>query len=246
MGPFSELGPLDVQLLERDEIFARKSGLLTHSALEALKHETFDFYEWFLLNIKARSGDNISFPLASEVAADVTSEIMTAIAGQLSPTVLGSDYRDLRVAVEYGVRLASMSGNIDNSAIQQLTENYPSHDFIIDIHEARTLFRSVDEAGDNLYRLLTFIGNFVYREHEKGLVVSLTSMMEESGVDDDDDPNESAENASVDDSAAPDCSGVDESKQGGASIAGGSSSERGRVEDHKRRRRKSDPDEDGG
>lgn len=180
MTDFSELGPLDVQLYEKDEIAARKSGLMIHSAFEALKSETFDLYEHVLLSIKQRSGDNVSFPVASNIAGEIASKAMAPIYQQISPLSLGSDYRDLRVAIEYGNRLAINSNNIEFNGIKFLTEHYPSHDFIIDIQEARQLFKNVDEPSDNLYKIIRHFADFVFTPREEGIVICLNSISESS------------------------------------------------------------------
>lgn len=186
MTPFSELGPLDVQLYERDEIGARKSGLLTNSAFEALREETFALYEHFLLHIKMRSSDNISFPLASEVAGDLAAQMMATIYAQISPNILGSDHRDLKVATEYGRRLAAVSQNIDTSAIMILTEGYPSHDFIIDQQEASQLFTNVESPEPSLFELISHLSEFVFIEREEGFVVCLTSLLSQENDDETD------------------------------------------------------------
>jgi hypothetical protein len=173
MGPFSELGPLDVQLYERDEIGARKSGLLSHSAFEALKREAFELYEHVLLSIKQRSSDNISFSLASDVSSEMASRLLAPIYEQISPNVLGSDYRDLRVAIEYGRRLAAVSSNIEMQSIVWLTEHYPSHDFIIDKSEAEQLFNVVDSPDGSLFELIRHIPDYVFVEREEGAVIWL-------------------------------------------------------------------------
>ncbi|TPK38716.1 hypothetical protein [Mesorhizobium sp. B2-5-3] len=184
MGPFSELGPLDVQLYERDEIFSRKSGLLSHSAFEALKRETFDVYEHILLSIKARSGDNISFSVASAVAGEMTTGLLAPIYEQISPTGLGSDYRDLQVAVHYGQRLAMYSGNIEPAHVDWLTENYPSHDFIIDEEEARQMFKNIDGPTDALWKLIGTFAEIMLSEREDGLVLRLSDIASEVANDD--------------------------------------------------------------
>lgn len=187
MGPFSELGPLDVQLYERDEIFSRKSGLLSHSAFDALKQESFALYEHFLLSIKARSGDNISFPVASSVAGEMAAGLMAPIFEQISPNVLGSDYRDLQVAIHYGERLAAYSGNISSGGVRFLTENYPSHDFIIDKQEADELFEKVDEPTQSLWKLIGTFSGFVLSEKQEGFVFRLSSFTESSTEEGDQD-----------------------------------------------------------
>lgn len=184
MTPFSELGPLDVQLYARDEIGARKSGLLNHSAFEALKSEAFELYEHFMLSIKHRSGDNISFPLASDVAAEMAARMMSPIFEQVSPDALGSDYRDLQVAVEYGERLGNFAGNIKPWQIDYLTNHYPSHDFIIDKWEAMDLFENVDGPSPALWDLISALSSVVFSEQREGAVHCLTNF------DTEDDENE--------------------------------------------------------
>lgn len=224
MTPFSELGPLDVQLYARDEIGARRSGLLNHSAFEALKIETFELYEHFMLSIKARSGDNISFPLASEVAGDMASRLMEPVFGQVSPEALGSDYRDLQVAVHYGQRLAQHGGNIGNIQVNSLTNDYPSHDFIIDLWEAKQLFSVVEEPEPELYKLISILSNFVFSEYEDGMVACLTSLQydnqgEENAEDSREDGGEG--DVGLDDSAAADSGGLDPEVSEGTEAADG-------------------------
>ena len=55
MTPFGELGPLDVQILKRDELFERRSGLIKNYALEELEQISFRLFEYFMLNIKQGS-----------------------------------------------------------------------------------------------------------------------------------------------------------------------------------------------
>lgn len=210
MGQFSELGPLDVQLYERDEIFSRKSGLLSHSAFEALKHETFQVYEHILLQIKQRSADNISFPVASSVAEEITSRVMAPIYEQISPNVLGSDYRDLQVAIHYGQRLALHSENITFDGVRVLTEHFPSHDFIIDAEEASALFRHVEEPDHALWKLIGTFGNFLLSESDAPVVLRLSDIVDEPAEDanDEEDEADSAtsglDGGTIDDSQGPD------------------------------------------
>ena len=75
MSPFGELGPLDAQILKRDELSERRSGLITNYALEELERVSFNLFEHFMLKIKQRGG-SISFKMASEIAANITSEMM--------------------------------------------------------------------------------------------------------------------------------------------------------------------------
>lgn len=163
--PFGELGPLDVQLAKRDELFERRSGLLTNYALQELKEHAFGLFEHFMLSIKAR-GPNISFKMASEIAGKVTGEIMRNVYDHVNIESIGEDARNLSVASEYCARLASKSDNLRKGCIERLVHGYVSHDFVIDVEEARTLFRRVEIPTDTLYRLL--------EEHQQDLMVPTT------------------------------------------------------------------------
>ena len=63
MGDRGELGPLDVQLEEPDEIGASQSGLVTTQALASLKEESFDVFETNFL------GDGNPDPQPNDVVA---------------------------------------------------------------------------------------------------------------------------------------------------------------------------------
>jgi ClpP class serine protease len=71
MSPFSELGPLDVQLAKRNELGEYKSGLVTKAALEKLRDEALRFWENFMLEIKRKGGRNITFDTCANIATAV-------------------------------------------------------------------------------------------------------------------------------------------------------------------------------
>lgn len=173
MDSFSELGPLDVQLLQANEIGSRKSGLLTRSAFEALAEASLELFETYMLNITMRSGGLVSFRLASDISASLTSQLMAPIYSQINPNVVGSDYRDLNVAVDYGERLSQHGGNAKTGTIQKLVRGYPSHDFIIDDEEARSLFRSVDTPSEKIYEVVRKLASVTYKEARTPLVMRL-------------------------------------------------------------------------
>ena len=197
------MGPLDVQLPKENEIFARRSGLLMRSSFESLQEVAFELYEQFMLKITLQSGGLVSFKVASELSASVASSLLAPVYSQINPDIVGSDYRDLNVALHYGIRLASKAGNIGSDAVRHLVHSYPSHDFIIDSEEANDLFVNVDNPSEGLYDLLGLLGDFAYVEQERALVSSLTV-----GPDDDKEESDGAEakseEESVDETAAVD------------------------------------------
>lgn len=196
MDPFSELGPLDVQLYKPDEIAVRKSGLLSKSTFESLADVAFDTFENIMLKITLKSDELISFKVASEVSAEIVSNVMAPIYAQLSPDVIGSDYREMSVALEYGRRLAGFGGNISLANVTHLIHHYPAHDFIIDDAEAATLFHRVGDPSDGLYDLVALLGNSVYDQARSPQLRSFSG--DESPTEADADENEGDENGQND------------------------------------------------
>ena len=154
ISPFGEIGPLDVQLPQKDEIFGRRSGLTTRTAIKDLHTHAFELFETFMLQIVGASDGNISFKLAAEVAARVTGNYMAKLYEQINPDALAQDYRDLNVATEYCKRLNRYADNISEDSITRFVNEYPTHDFVIDLEEAKTLFKRVELPTRTLYMLM--------------------------------------------------------------------------------------------
>jgi hypothetical protein len=173
ISPFGEIGPLDVQLPERDEIGERKSGLTMRSALEDLRSQSFELFSDFMMEIKGRSGSNVSFRLAAELARDVTIGLMGNIYGQVHPDVLGKDFRDLSIATKYGDRLNKKFGNLKADGIARLVHEYPSHDFVIDHEEAAEIFERVELPSAKLWDLVKRRRNQLMVPKVKNYVVEI-------------------------------------------------------------------------
>lgn len=183
ISPFGEIGPLDVQLPERDELGERKSGLTMRSALEDLQERSFELFSQFMMGIKASSSNNISFRLAAELAKDITAQMMGNIYSQVHPDVLGKDFRDLTVATKYGERLNKKFGNLKSEGIERLVHGYPSHDFVIDHAEAEEIFERVELPSDRLWELLKRRRNQLMVPKVKNFIVELETWPEASATE---------------------------------------------------------------
>jgi len=64
--------------------------------------------------------------------------------GQIDPERLGEVQRAITVANVYGNRLNK--SNLKRGALEKLVQGYPTHGFVIDIDEAKTLFNKVRSA----------------------------------------------------------------------------------------------------
>jgi len=182
ISPFGEIGPLDVQLPRRDEIFGRRSGLTTRAAMTDLSTRTFEVFEEFMLGIIERSSGNVSFKLAAELSARVASQVMSEIYNQMNPETIGRDYRDLRVATEYGERLNRRYQNLKPDMIQRLVHEYPSHDFVIDLEEAKGLFERVSLPSARLFQIMAERANDMMRPRTEGSLVEMLTAPSEGAV----------------------------------------------------------------
>lgn len=204
MNDISELGPLDVQLRQRDEIGEIRSGMVIRTALEGLTEETFALFEHVMLSVKQKSRNTVSLEVSSRIATNLTAQVMAPIYAQIDPHNLGTDLRDLNVATAYGRRLSKYGKNVRNRTIDRLVEEYPSHDFIIDKEEAEDLFHKVDDLSADVNRLVVSLGRAVYSPQSPHVVKRLDRLVE--------DPNEETEE--VDASHTPVDGGRQEPRNG--------------------------------
>lgn len=143
MGERGELGPLDVQLSEKDELARSGSGLEIFTSLNVLTETAFRAFETFLFETVRRSGGNITTRTAAKIATELTIGIVAPMAEQIDPVRLGHEQRAMSIASRYAERLG-----VREVAIQQLTLGYPSHEFVIDREEAEKLLENVREPNE--------------------------------------------------------------------------------------------------
>lgn len=146
----SELGPLDVQIRKSDEIFELGSGLDVLQGLEHLKSSAADAFEDYLLKLSTKIG--LSTRSASRIAADLTKVLIEPISSKIDPNRLAEMQRAISIAYEYGNRLNQKGEILKPNALEKLVLGYPSHGFVIDRKEAKTIFNKVEKPeGDLLF-----------------------------------------------------------------------------------------------
>ena len=143
MADCAELGPLDVQFYKKDELGELASGLVLPEALEALRDNAFQMFESYMLDIKKRSANLITFKTATDVAVKMAVGLYEPIFRQMDPMQIGELNRSMSVARAYGERLRVKSANFDQETLRLLIGTYPSHSFVIDRREAELLFEHV-------------------------------------------------------------------------------------------------------
>jgi hypothetical protein len=140
-----ELGPLDVQMMKKDDLVQRQSGLTVMAALEALHDKAFLAYEKYFLETTAKGGGNITVNTAADIATKLATGLFAPLYQQIDPLLVGEAGRALSVADSYGRRLLESGGNSSLPALKFLATDYPSHGFVIDREEASMLFSQVRE-----------------------------------------------------------------------------------------------------
>ncbi|WP_444914659.1 hypothetical protein [Microbulbifer sp. TRSA007] len=138
-----ELGPLDIQLSKKDEIFELASGLDISQAIAAIQSASMVTFRHLLFELKLEGG--LGTKLAAELASNLTSGLFAPIAAQIDPIRLGEHQRAMNIADAYGQRLNRKFSNTTDEQIRQLLSAYPTHGFVIDRKEAAELFSRVRE-----------------------------------------------------------------------------------------------------
>lgn len=147
LGDLGELGPLDVQLTKPDELIPTSSGLDIFQAMGVLTNSAFEAFQQYLVNIIANSDGHISAKTSAEIARELAVGLFAPMTGQIEPERLGEVQRAINIANVYGDRLNQKGrSNLKKDALERLVQGYPTHGFVIDIDEARTLFNNVRQA----------------------------------------------------------------------------------------------------
>ena len=140
-----ELGPLDVQMSKKDELWEMQSGLTVMDTLSALQDNALNSFEKFFLEILAKSGGTITLKTAAQIGTEMTTGLFRPLYSQVDPLHIGEAGRAMSIAGHYGKRLLNHGGNIGTKELEFIMSEYPSHGFVIDRQEANTLFKNVRE-----------------------------------------------------------------------------------------------------
>lgn len=170
MSDYGELGPLDIQIGKKDELWETDSGLTVLTAIKALEEKSFELFESCFLNLKGRSGGKITLKTATEMASKLAIGTIAPIVAQIDPLHVGEVSRAMNIGMEYGRRLAKTSKNTKDTledTLQRLSNDYPSHGFVIDREEAKDIFNIIREPTvreEHLLNLLSYLSKVPNRD----------------------------------------------------------------------------------
>lgn len=176
LSDFGEFGPLDVQLGKKDEILESMSGLNITQALNSLNARTLDFFRNSLVDLRSGSKGQISTKLASEIATNLAIGVYDKIYSQIDPVQLGAIERAIHIASDYGDRIKKE--NVKPHTIDRLVSRYPSHNFVIDLKEAKELFKQVREPNKIEEELGECISHVTRDQADKSIILKLNAIKE--------------------------------------------------------------------
>ena len=172
LSDFGEFGPLDIQLGKRDELFETVSGLNITQALDSMNIRAQDMFRSTLIDLKSGGRGRLSTKLAAEISSNLVTGLYKNIYAQIDPEQLGSIERSIHIASDYCMRLKTE--NVKKDTVDKLVSGYPSHNFVIDLDEAKNLFNNVRMPDDTEEELAKCI-SFVTRDPAKDAFVSKMS-----------------------------------------------------------------------
>ena len=187
------MGPLDFQILKKDELGERLSGLTLKIAMGELRAQTYDTFEQFLFRLKRQFRSQLSPRMAMDVAAKMATDLYSEVYKQMDPLKIGEDVRAMHIAEHYGDLLSRKSGNVKQGAIQRLLETYPSHSCVIDRDEASELFTSVKEPNDRQQALLDMLEDDARFAEDAVVLVLSTTIKQQKEREDIDTPTKRAD-----------------------------------------------------
>ena len=150
---FGELGPIDLQILEKDTDFMDSSATL-RAALNAIRDHSFEAFDHFMGELGRHP--SMTLQTRSDISTKLTNEIHASISGKIDPQDLGKMHRHLKLCYEYGKRLSARAGNINPEGVRRLVYDYPQHGFVIDRYEAMSELFS-NKIGEGLEGFLEIV-----------------------------------------------------------------------------------------
>lgn len=159
IGDGGELGPLDVQVKNPNEMQGRNSGLDIQQALYAIDNHAASVFFKFLRALKNQVG--LSTRLAGELAIKLAIGQAEPLYSQIDPLRIGELQRAMTIAKSYGEKLSEKSDSLIGNALEMLAYGYPAHSHVIDRKEAKKLFANVHDMTAGEYALYSERSHFM-------------------------------------------------------------------------------------
>jgi hypothetical protein len=181
MGDLGELGPLDIQLSKKDELWEFSSGLNVDAAILALQETADKMFFDYLHRIKQRNS-SVTYRTAADISVELTSRLLSPIYAQIDPAEIGENSRSMDITKNYAKRLDEVSKNfISPKTMNFLVESYPDHGFVIDRTEAAEIFKIVKPATKEMGELEEALGKLAHDpiDWERGIQYEVRFLTDE-------------------------------------------------------------------
>lgn len=176
----AELGPLDTQVWEPKEV-CYKGALDEYQAIMQIRQEAFSSFDHAVQMILARTG-GMQIPDILGPACQFVASLVSPLYYQIDPTILGRRARQLDTGLQYAYRVLKRFHKYDDKTIKVLVDKlvyrYPSHSFVINYNEAKSLSLPVELIEhDELDKLIPFLAAGLYQNR---LIGSFLNEMKEN------------------------------------------------------------------
>jgi len=158
--PYGELGPLDIQVTRVDRFDSLQSGLTIQDSLNTLETRALESFIKLVNDYMMANNGLLSFASATKAASDFVTQLYAPIFARIDPEEVGARARSMRIATDYGSRLAIKSQNLKPNTLKLLAEKYSSHSFVIDQLEAEGLFNRVRAASEAELAIVEELGRY--------------------------------------------------------------------------------------
>jgi hypothetical protein len=165
---YSEFGPIDTSAAEPSEGGGHVVGAT--ECFEWVTNNTVNMFEAFMPRFTTIIGSSMRPSEVARLSLLAITELMRPAIPQINVMAAGAKARSMKLAEVYGLRLAKHACNMREGAVHSLMGRYPSHDFIIDYAEIRTLFTHVELPSEPLYKMLNLLGEQVYEQSQTAVV----------------------------------------------------------------------------
>lgn len=147
LGEDGELGPLDVQFFDYDTEERMVSALDTVQAVDQLEDSAIEVAIKMLHRLKDRTRKR--YNLLFEESLHFASEITKPLFDKIDAVRYSRQSRLLREAQDYAERLLQPRFSRDDARViaSDLVTRYPTHEFVIDLEEAKRIGVGTDESG---------------------------------------------------------------------------------------------------
>ncbi len=163
-----------------DKLGAQESGLNISEAFKAMEERARDTYHNLITELLSASNGVISIRTAMRAACSMVSSLYGPIFQRFDPEEVGSRSRAMRIGEEYASRLNVKWGNLKSDSIEILSRSYPSHGFVIDFDEAKSMFKNVRRANSDEMIIVKELKRLARFQQQDPIIQFLTNSEENS------------------------------------------------------------------